>query len=86
MLVRQKWHHDVRNVRVGDIVVVQDSNVLKGIWKMAIVVNVSAGVDGKIRDVSLRYNAKDESQVIVKRSVHKIVVILSVEEQRMLLK
>lgn len=82
LLIRQKWHHDVRNVRVGDIVIVQDSNVIKGEWKLAIVEDASPGTDGKVRDVTLRFGTKDNSQVIVKRSVHRIVVILPIEEQQ----
>ena len=30
MIVRQKWHTEKRNIRVGDIVLVQDSNAVQG--------------------------------------------------------
>ena len=43
------------------ILIVKDSNAIKGMWKMALVVEALTERDG--------------SPVIIKRSVHKIVVI-----------
>ena len=88
LLVRQKWHVQRRNVKPGDIVLVQDSNTLRGMWKLAQVVEADAGRDGNVRDVVIRYKVQKpgkvyagQSDVIVKRSVHQLVVLLPVEEQ-----
>ncbi|XP_064115038.1 neurofilament medium polypeptide-like [Macrobrachium nipponense] len=51
----QKWHTTRRNVRSGDVVLVQDSNVVRGAWKLAQVIRADPGQDGVVRDVDLRY-------------------------------
>ncbi|CAG2242061.1 unnamed protein product [Mytilus edulis] len=88
LIIRQKWHTKQRNVKVGDLVIVQDSNIVRGRWKMAQIVEANAGRDGFVRDVILRY--KNVSQGVsyngcedqtIRRSVHRLVVILPVEEQ-----
>ena len=87
LLVRQKWHHERRNVKKGDIVLVSEANMLKGLWKMAEVVEAEPGRDGKVRDVAIRYNPnklsphyKGEQDIRVMRSVHKLIILIPVEE------
>lgn len=88
LIIRQKWHTCRRNVQPGDIVLIQDSNVVRGKWKMGQVVDVQIGRDNKVRDVSIRYKIqkpgkqyKGQCDTIIKRSVHKLVVLLPIEEQ-----
>ncbi|XP_063841247.1 uncharacterized protein LOC135101332 [Scylla paramamosain] len=88
LIVQQKWHCEKRNLRVGDIVLVQDSNNLKGHWKLAEVCQVLPSSDGKVRDVQIRYKLqsgnsmyKGHQDIKVNRSVHKLVLILPIEEQ-----
>lgn len=88
LVIRQKWHVSKRNVVPGDIVLLQDSNAVIGKWKLAQIVEATQGQDGKVRNVTVRYkNPKPgmkyegEPDVMVKRSVHKLVVLLPVEEQ-----
>lgn len=88
LLVQQKWHVATRNVRVGDLVLVQDSNALRGVWKLATVTEAQAGRDGLVRDVTVRYKHlkagskySGSADVHVKRSVHRIAVILPIEDQ-----
>ena len=78
----------LRNVQKGDIVLVNDQNVLRGEWKIAQVVEGIQGRDGKTRDVLLRYKINESGKRYVgqrdmqmTRSVHRLVVILPVEEQ-----
>ena len=87
LIVRQKWHVDRRNVSIGDVVIVQDTNSLRGQWKLAQVIEVESSRDGKVRDVTLRYKLKrpgveykGQRDVHLKRSVHRLVVLLPVEE------
>lgn len=54
LLIRQKWHVEKRNVRVGDIVLVQDPNSVRGKWKLAQVSKVEESRDGMVREVELR--------------------------------
>ncbi|XP_068209204.1 uncharacterized protein [Palaemon carinicauda] len=88
MLIRQKWHVEKRNLQVGDLVLFQDSNVARGNWKLAEVLLADKGKDEKVRNVTLRYKPmksgrtyKGERDVIVKRSAHRSVVILPIEER-----
>ena len=67
---------------------VQDSNAIKGSWKLAEVCEVLPSSDGKIRDVQIRYKMQGEEfdyegqqDMKVYRSVHKLVLILPLEEQ-----
>lgn len=87
LIVRQKWHVDKRNVCPGDIVLLQDKDALRGQWRLAQVKSVKTSRDDKIRDVIVRYKIKrpgstykGQDDVCVGRSVHKLVVILPVEE------
>ena len=87
LIVQRKWHSKVRNVRIGDIVLVQDANVIRGDWRMGEVVDVHTGRDSLIRDVKVRYKIRSEGSdysgtksKVMTRSVHRIVVILPVEE------
>ena len=87
LLVRKKWHAKARNVRVGDIVLVQDSNAVRGDWRLGEVVNVHRGRDDMVRDVTVRYKLvtegiqyKGSKNKYLKRSVHRLVVVLPVEE------
>lgn len=54
MIIRQKWHTVKRNVKVGDIVLVQDSNSVQGEWKLAQVIKADAGCDGFVTDDNQR--------------------------------
>ena len=88
LLVRQKWHVEKRNVRIGDIVLVQDPNPVRGKWKLAQVANVEQGRDGMVREVKLRYKICKPGEKYhgaryktMNRSVHRLVVLLPIEEQ-----
>lgn len=88
LIVQQKWHTIKRNVRVGDLVLVQDSNAVRGFWRLAQVDEAQAGRDGLVRDVTVRYKNQQPGSkyegtrdVKVKRSVHRLAVILPVEDQ-----
>ena len=88
MIVRQKWHTNRRNVRVGDVVLVQDTNAVRGTWKLAQVIKADPGGDGVVRDVDLRYKIVKEDKgydgvtdKVMSRSVHRLIVLLPKEEQ-----
>ncbi|XP_068741904.1 uncharacterized protein [Montipora capricornis] len=50
----KKWKVERRNVRVDDVLIVQDSNAVQGKWTIARVTNVYPGRDGRVRNVKLR--------------------------------
>ncbi|XP_045117670.1 uncharacterized protein LOC123508203 [Portunus trituberculatus] len=90
LTVRQKWHTAHRNLKKGDIVLVQDNEMIRGKWKLAQVCQAEPGRDGKIRDVVLRYKNlssdsiyKGKGDRLINRSVHRLVLLLPVEDQGM---
>ncbi|KAG1692616.1 hypothetical protein GQR58_007256 [Nymphon striatum] len=75
LVPRSKWKIEKRNVRVGDIVVVQDINVVRGKWRIGRIVEVFPGSDGRIRNVRIRSEG-----ITLQRPITKFVVILPFEE------
>ena len=86
LVTRQKWHQTSRNIVVGDLVMIADSNKIKNQYKLGIVVATNTGGDGHVRSANVRYFSRRtnteawRSQEVV-RSVQRLVMILPVEEQ-----
>ena len=88
LLIRQKWHVKKRNAQLKDIVLIQDSNSIRGRWKIAEVTKIEKGRDGIVRDVHLRYKIVDHDKPYtgckdktVVKSVHRLVIILPADER-----
>lgn len=86
-IVRQMWHIDRRNACPGDIVLLQNKNAFPGQWRRVQVKSVKSCRYDKIRYVIVRYKIKrpgntykGQDDVCVSRSVHRLVVTLTVEE------
>ena len=87
LLACPKWHTERRNVCIGDIVMLQSSNVLRGTWRPGRVTAAFPGRDGRIRTVSVRCGSSDGSGaarsaacVELTRPVRKLVVLLPAED------
>ena len=61
LIIRSKWHTSKRNLRVGDLVLVRDSNSIRGHWKIAQVCDVFTSSDDIVRDVAIRYKQQGTS-------------------------
>ena len=66
----------------------QNSTALRGQWKLAEVAIANAGLDGKVKDVTLHYKNhitgaqySGQKDVLINRSIHKLVAVLPFEEQ-----
>ena len=88
MLIRPKWYVTQRIFTIGDIVLVQDANAIRGHWKIAEVCEIIPSSDSKVRDVKIRYNNpsggvsyKGCKYTVVARSVHRLVLLIPIEEQ-----
>ena len=53
LLRRAKWHHKERNLCVGDVCVLRDSNALRGDWRLCRVKKVHPDDDKRVRNVSV---------------------------------
>jgi hypothetical protein len=87
LIIRQKWHISKRNLKQGDLVLVQDTNLIRGKWKLAQVAHAEPGTDVNVRDVTVRYKnigpgAKYDgcTDTVICRSLHRLVVILPVDK------
>jgi len=64
---RVKWKTTQKNIKINDLVLLQDDNLSPLKWKTARVIDVHAGKDGLVRVVTLR-----TANNIVKRSIAKL--------------
>ena len=76
LVLQQKWHTEARNLVVGDVVLVEDSDALRGEWKMARVIEAKAGEDGKVRRVRLFYKSKAGTAQEIERAVQKLILLV----------
>ena len=90
LVQRKKWHTECRNLQVGDLVLIQDQSLLRGEYKLAVVVSVYPDDRGRVRQVDVLYrNIKSEPSRIyrgckgtrLRRDVRRLVLLLPVEEQ-----
>ncbi len=91
LVYQQKWHEKQRDIKKNDVVLVLDSNSLKGEYRLAIVTQTHPGRDGKVRTVTVSYKNmkagekireyKGQKYTAIKRSVQRLVLLVPVEEQ-----
>ena len=81
LLVQPKWHVEKRDLKSGDVVLMQDSNMVRGEWKLALVKTPIKSKDGKVRRVILSYkrNQSGESNT-VERPVQRLIVLVPVDD------
>ncbi|XP_030211216.1 uncharacterized protein LOC115542876 [Gadus morhua] len=84
---RQKWTKDRRNAKVGDVVLLQDDTTPRNQWRMAKVIEVYPGKDGKVRrlkllisDSTLDEKGKRISKPVhLERPIHKTVTLMEAD-------
>nr|XP_057941354.1 uncharacterized protein LOC131137424 [Doryrhamphus excisus]XP_057941355.1 uncharacterized protein LOC131137424 [Doryrhamphus excisus] len=84
---RRKWNKARRNAKVNDIVLLQDNDTPRNQWKLAKVVEVFQGADGRVRKFKLLLSdttldskgSRTCKPVYLERSVHKTVLLLEAE-------
>ena len=76
MVVEPKWHSEKRNLKEGDIVLVQDLNPVRGQWKMGLVEEAIVSEDKRVRRVLISYTSHEGTCIKVERPVQKLIVIL----------
>ena len=53
-------------LKTGDIVLIQDSNLGRGQWRLGIVSNTFPGCDGKVRKVEVQYKNPKQGEPVTK--------------------
>ena len=69
-----KWHHPSRNLQVGDVIILQDDNLIPLQWPLGRIVEVHPGSDGLVRVVQVKTSAG----IIYRRPISKIALLLLV--------
>lgn len=90
LIVQRKWHVARRNLRVGDVVIVADKNVLRGEYLLGVVNKGFLDSDGKVRRVLVTYKnfrvgknpqCYGKSKAItMSRSVQRLALIVPKED------
>ena len=73
--LRQKWIRPQRDVRVGDLVLVREKRIPRGLWPIAVVKKVILGREGRVRTVEIK--TKD---TVLTRPVVNISLLEECEE------
>ena len=78
LVVEPKWHTERRNVKVNDVVMVQDANLVRGEWTLGVIDEILISKDGRVRNVVVRYK-NGTTNMKVRRAVQRLIVIVSVD-------
>ena len=91
LLQQSKWMVATRGVKKDDVVLVADSNVLRGEYRVAQVKEAVPDKDGLVRKASIRYKTfkagealrvyKGAPDQVVERSVQRLSLLVPVEDQ-----
>ena len=81
LVIQQKWHTAHRNVKVGDVVIVQDSNQIRGKWRLGRVTCAEPSLrDGFVRNIEVQYKNLDaKTFTTIERPVQKVIVLVPVD-------
>ena len=58
---------------------IEDSNALRGVWKMGVVEEAIRSKDEKVRRCKLTYRTSTGTKEVIERGVQKLIVIVPVE-------
>ena len=64
LLIQPKWHTAQHNLREGDVVLIQDTNQIRGQWKLGVVLKTFPGEDGRVRRVQVQYKNPKPGEVV----------------------
>jgi hypothetical protein len=82
MLKQNKWTRDKKDLQVGDIVLRKDETAAGQTYKYARVTKVHVSTDGRVRAADIEYKLPGEASFrTTTRPIHKLVMVLPVEEQ-----
>ena len=77
----RKWTKKHRNVQKGDVVLVEDSNALRGNWTIGRVKQCYPGRERLVRDVEVEIVQTNGAKTTVSRPIQKLSSLVPIEEQ-----
>ena len=79
---RKNWTNTKRNLKVGDIVILQEANTIRNDWQINRVMQAYCDEKGFVRSVRLKIESINQTDRnnIVDRPVSKVVLLLESEE------
>ena len=80
LVIHPKWHTEHRNLQKGDVVLVQDANLVRGKWRMAIVANPIRSEDDKVRRAVLSYKSENNTRIEIERTVQRLILLVPADE------
>ena len=81
LIVQKKWHFEKRNLQKGDLVLMKDTNSLRGEWRRGIIKSPIASSDGYVRKVIVTYKPTETSKPVdVERPVNSLVVLATAND------
>ena len=91
LLVRQKWHTGQRNLKVGDVCLIQDSSALRSEYRLARVTECYPDSKGRVRNVELMVKPKQgksdkyipSKPIYLKRHVNNLVVLVPADDEEL---
>ena len=72
--MRRKWKHTLKNIRVGDIILLKDSEAPRNHWPTGLVERVFPSEDGLVRKLEVRI-VKDGQPRTYVRPISEIVFL-----------
>ena len=92
LVYQRKWHKEKPDLQEGDVVLVADSNSLRGCYYLARVKEVHPGKDGRVRTATLAYKnykvgesvkeyrgAKD---TLIVRSIQRLILLVPIDDKQ----
>ena len=90
LLIRQKWHSSKRNIQVGDVCILQDSNTMRGEWRLVVVTNTYPDESGHVRNVEVKAKPRQDGSLpyvptaasLMKRHVSNLILLVPVDSDK----
>ena len=84
---RQKWNKSHKNLKQGDVVILKDELVPRGLWSLCIIDKIYPSSDGKVRSVRVRVGDKNlanngkrvKAISYLDRPIHKLILLVPAE-------
>ena len=70
LTIRRKWNEQIRNIKIGDLVLLKPDSVPRSHWPLARIMNTFPGRDNIVRNVELK-----TPNAVLARPVHKICLL-----------